>query len=1006
MAASMENLIQLYFTENEKDASNKIATEIKKSKANLVQFIESLGTYLTNTDNVTRGRATQLIGDVLGLLPSAYLTQEEVEVMANFLLSKLSDHHSVQPHALQSLAVLTTRYHSLPEALVIQICQTIFREIQNQTLAHADRRATYKIMQNFLGSSRPAIEQMGSDFVIGFIQLMDAEKDPRNLILCFNIAHFIISNLQLGVFTEEMFEVLGCYFPIDFIPPPNDSHGITKKDLVEALRKCLTASGELAQYCLPLFLEKMTSDVQEARKDAFVSLAQGAPVYGCKRLTEFLGSLTSSLKREILMNISGDLVESARNALTAIFSAITPDEGVVINSDTTFSSSIVELYQDIVKYLEGSDLKKKCLAYSLCQSIASSSPAAFCVVTPLVLPTLIQLCSNLSQLTERLMYLRELKGFLDAYLLYHSNINVNQVLQENLPALSAMYEDLINNVHDVEVQLESIKALSIITTPTCCSIEKCEAFGNILVNKSLTVTNPTVRQHVLTSLQNVIKVTPGLGQKIMELLINNVNAQTGDLRMIVETMIHVVLDVDSFLIVNNFLLQKIQQTLTESNWSCILTCTEMMIPFLNHLHDQPDCLDLVVKSTALPLLCTAVTATLHWSEETKEKSGQFLSYLRHVYRIIGHSVKKNDVMLLWDLVLKLMLDGDTNAIGISGDFHSLKPLSAGSSWQQTRLTAVLEGLLIGGDIQAMVDQRERIFEAAYVLAENTVDDFTQLSACRCVAVIFNKVPIGAEIHWLLEPMVDKLKLTLTASSDPAAKTRALRILTWLTKALESRGHSATTNLSSFLISILKDVDLGSEVAKNLALIVQDIDDVFSIKFHSNITPLYKQRFFTLNLKSLLEGYKSATLKVIKENHLMAVSLITSNLPLQVLKPHLGKLVPILLLSIDLQENESLDHILSTLGTAILHSPDIIIPNVDNIISQFLDLAKMHSSMKVRITALKCLENLTSLPVHIITPHQNKVVQALANTLDDKKRLVRKQAVDTRSSWILLEKAVK
>lgn len=80
--------------------------------------------------------------------------------------------------------------------------------------------------------------------------------------------------------------------------------------------------------------------------------------------------------------------------------------------------------------------------------------------------------------------------------------------------------------------------------------------------------------------------------------------------------------------------------LPASNWSCILTCAEMMIPFLNHLHDQQDCLDLVVKSTALPLLCTAVTATLHWSDETKEKCGQFLSYLRHVYRIIGHSVKK------------------------------------------------------------------------------------------------------------------------------------------------------------------------------------------------------------------------------------------------------------------------------------------------------------------------------------------------------------------------------
>lgn len=70
---------------------------------------------------------------------------------------------------------------------------------------------------------------------------------------------------------------------------------------------------------------------------------------------------------------------------------------------------------------------------------------------------------------------------------------MNQVLKDNLPALSAMYEDQINNAHDVEIQLESIIALSIITSPTYSSVEKCEVFGNILVNKSLTITNQTVR---------------------------------------------------------------------------------------------------------------------------------------------------------------------------------------------------------------------------------------------------------------------------------------------------------------------------------------------------------------------------------------------------------------------------------------------------------------------------------------------------------------------------------
>lgn len=39
---------------------------------------------------------------------------------------------------------------------------------------------------------------MESDFVCGFIQAMDGEKDPRNLRFAFQCAHLIIKNLPLG----------------------------------------------------------------------------------------------------------------------------------------------------------------------------------------------------------------------------------------------------------------------------------------------------------------------------------------------------------------------------------------------------------------------------------------------------------------------------------------------------------------------------------------------------------------------------------------------------------------------------------------------------------------------------------------------------------------------------------------------------------------------------------------------------------------------------------------
>lgn len=51
-----------------------------------------------------------------------------------------------------------------------------------------------------------------------------------------------------------------------------------------------------------------------------------------------------------------------------------------------------------------------------------------------------------------------------------------------------------------------------------------------------------------------------------------------------------------------------------------------------------------------------------------------------------------------------------------------------------------------------------------------------------------------------------------------------------------------------------------------------------------------------------------------------------------------------------------------------------------------------------MSALKCLDSLAYLPSYTIVTHQKRVVKELADCLDDKKRLVRKQAAETRSAW--------
>ena len=43
-----------------------------------------------------------------------------------------------------------------------------------------------------------ALRGMGSNFVLGYIQAMDGEKDPRNLVIAFSSVHRIVLHLPFG----------------------------------------------------------------------------------------------------------------------------------------------------------------------------------------------------------------------------------------------------------------------------------------------------------------------------------------------------------------------------------------------------------------------------------------------------------------------------------------------------------------------------------------------------------------------------------------------------------------------------------------------------------------------------------------------------------------------------------------------------------------------------------------------------------------------------------------
>lgn len=58
---------------------------------------------------------------------------------------------------------------------------------------------------------------------------------------------------------EELFDIVSCYFPISFTPPPDNPHGLTRETLAASLADTLVATPLFLPFLMPLLEEKLAS---------------------------------------------------------------------------------------------------------------------------------------------------------------------------------------------------------------------------------------------------------------------------------------------------------------------------------------------------------------------------------------------------------------------------------------------------------------------------------------------------------------------------------------------------------------------------------------------------------------------------------------------------------------------------------------------------------------------------------------------------------------------------
>ena len=322
----------------------------------LLQLIESSQEVLTSTDDGVRNRGTMLLAEVLTRHAPALLagqTPAQVATLLSFFADRLQDEPCVR-EVLRGArrAVDSVEPGAGPEvaAAVAKLCDGVFTHVHVQSLSLSDRNNAYQLVHAAVVRFALAPAALGDNAVLGFVGIMDGERDPRNLKLCFSvIPPLAAAHLSSTSDAEALFNVFSCYFPITFTPPPNDTVGITSDMLREGLLECLSCHMLVASQALDLAQGKLASaDPGQTRLDAMDVIAALASRFTVTRSmgTRGVRQVWSLLRLQIMDSSEAEVQARARSCLRHLLrlaaqeEAAADDEGAGGAQATTRTTAI------------------------------------------------------------------------------------------------------------------------------------------------------------------------------------------------------------------------------------------------------------------------------------------------------------------------------------------------------------------------------------------------------------------------------------------------------------------------------------------------------------------------------------------------------------------------------------------------------------------------------------------------------------------------------------------
>jgi DNA repair/transcription protein MET18/MMS19 len=306
------------------------------------------------------------------------------------------------------------------------------------------------------------------------------------------------------------------------------------------------------------------------------------------------------------------------------------------------------------------------------------------------------------------------------------------------------------------------------------------------------------------------------------------------------------------------------------------------------------------------------------------------------------------------------------------------------------------------DVSLPVDRQQLLTSLVSFASHAQLTTGIKVAALQQLSLVINKFIPSAELKTAVLRLLQGETGLLSSISQ---KPTSIQVIFAILKPLILRNAPGLNEIFPSLTSTLTDTQNGTAVAHGFATLLQP-DEILTKENHCTISALHKQKTFSMLVPGITSGFRT-TDGPAKKNFLIALAGIIRSLPYAVLEPQVASLTPLLLQTLDISGEEDVKAgTIDTLTVVLAENAKPIEEHASSLISRLLNSASSKTnSANVRAKALTCLAlTVAKLRRELVIPYRKQVVKRLTIPLDDKKRIVRLEAVKCRSKWIELDEA--